>query len=323
MADISETLTDWSETAASNSPGGTTTIGTGLDDNLRAQQAAIRKEYNKTVPALNPGGRLTLSTGVAVTVTDVTAAETLYYTPYVSDKIVVFDGTNWKQYTFTERSIDIPDATGVYDVFIYDNAGTLTLELTAWTNDTTRATALTTQNGVLVKTGALTRRYLGTAYFTTAGNGQCEDSLANRYLWNYYNRRARPLRRLEATATWTYTTATWRQANAAAANQLCTVIGVAEDLLSIDVRGVAANASAATAYNGIGVGSTSANSATITQGHELGTGAVVPVSASYNAIPAVGRQYYAWLEYSSAVGTTSFAGAYLENDLGMFGTVWG
>lgn len=41
MADISDDVEDWSATAASNSPSGATTIGTGLDDNLRAIQAAV------------------------------------------------------------------------------------------------------------------------------------------------------------------------------------------------------------------------------------------------------------------------------------------
>ncbi len=43
-----------------------------------------------------------------------------------------------------------------------DSSGTPTLEALVWTNDTTRATALVRQDGVWSKTGALTRRYLGT-----------------------------------------------------------------------------------------------------------------------------------------------------------------
>jgi hypothetical protein len=41
MADVASTLAAWSSTDASNSPSGATTIGTGLDDNLRAIQAVI------------------------------------------------------------------------------------------------------------------------------------------------------------------------------------------------------------------------------------------------------------------------------------------
>lgn len=42
MADIATDVDSWSSNEASNSPSGATTIGTGLDDNLRAIQAAVK-----------------------------------------------------------------------------------------------------------------------------------------------------------------------------------------------------------------------------------------------------------------------------------------
>jgi len=42
MADISTDLSDWSSNEAANSPSGATTIGSGLDDNLRAIQAGVK-----------------------------------------------------------------------------------------------------------------------------------------------------------------------------------------------------------------------------------------------------------------------------------------
>lgn len=42
MADITPDVGAWSSTASSNQPQGSTTLGSGLDDNLRAIQAAIR-----------------------------------------------------------------------------------------------------------------------------------------------------------------------------------------------------------------------------------------------------------------------------------------
>lgn len=45
MADITASVASWSTTEASNAPSGGTTVGTGLDDNLRAVQAGVRKEY--------------------------------------------------------------------------------------------------------------------------------------------------------------------------------------------------------------------------------------------------------------------------------------
>ena len=206
-------------------------------------------------------GRLTLETGVPISTTSQLAKETLYFTPYRGNTIGLYDGTNWVRRTFSEISIDIPDVTGVHDVFAYDNGGTVTLEVLVWTNDTTRATALTTQNGVLVKSGATTRRYLGTFYSTTAGNGQVEDSVSNRYLWNYYNRVPRLMYALDGTDTWAYTTATLRQANNSALNQLNFVIGWSEDLVTANAHGICSNnnATSVSVAAGIGLDSTSAN----------------------------------------------------------------
>jgi hypothetical protein len=52
MADISDDIDDWSATAASNSPSGATSIGTGLDDNLRAIQAGVKAWQAKLEPRL-------------------------------------------------------------------------------------------------------------------------------------------------------------------------------------------------------------------------------------------------------------------------------
>ena len=44
MADVATNLKDWSTTESSNSPSGSTTIGTGLDDNVRRIQATVRAD---------------------------------------------------------------------------------------------------------------------------------------------------------------------------------------------------------------------------------------------------------------------------------------
>lgn len=253
--------------------------------------------------------RLTLTTGVPVTTSDVTAAETIYFTPYVGNAIGLYDGTRWHIRTSAEISIDVPDVTGVHDVFCYDNAGTATLEVLAWTNDTTRATALTTQDGILVKTGATTRRYVGTFYSTTAGNGQTEDSAANRYLWNYYNRAARKMNYSYA-GTWTYTTATWREANGGSVQRLNFVVGVAEDAITSRVSVNAANSSAnIEVCIGIGVDSTSSPSGSAPQSYTQAANIAVSMYADYIYVPAVGKHFLAWLEYSAATGTTTWGSA--------------
>lgn len=134
-------------------------------------------------------GRLTLESGVPVSTTDQLAKTTLYFTPYNGNTIGIYDGSSeWDLFNFNELSLSLSGYTANtnYDIFIYNNGGTLTLESTAWTNDSTRATSLTTQNGIYVKSGATTRRYLGTIR-TTATTGQCEDGENRRFVWSLYN----------------------------------------------------------------------------------------------------------------------------------------
>lgn len=317
---------DGQQTVTANIPMGGYKI-TGLATGTATTDAAAVQNVNARSMC---EGRLTLTTGVPVTTSDVTAAETLYFTPYKGSCIALYDGTNWVRRTFTEVSIDVPDATNCYDVFAYDNSGTVTLELTAWTNTTTRATALTTQDGVLVKTGALTRRYLGTFYCTTAGNGQIEDSAANRYLWNYYNRVRRTMARpIQGSLTYQYTTATYRQANANTGNQLNFVIGVAEDMVSAYSVHSASSSGAEDAilfYQAIGYDATNAAATGCCPGVARSNSATTVVqlaNATYNGYPAVGAHYLSFLEQSTASGTTSWGG--LVNDIGegIYGELWG
>lgn len=254
--------------------------------------------------------RLTLTTGTPVTTSDVTGATTVYASPYKGNSIALYDGTNWVKRTSAEMSIAIPVAAlTMYDVFCYDNSGTPTLELAAWTNTTTRATALVMQNGVLCKTGALTRRYLG-SFLTTAVAGQTSDSLTNRLVWNYYNRVRRPMRVLEATDSWTYTTATLRQANAATTNQLNFVIGVSEDAVSANVQVVAANSGSTTYLVAVGLDSITAKATGCVNSFTTASSAGVSqtLTASVTTFPGVGFHYLSWLEYSTASGTTTWYG---------------
>jgi hypothetical protein len=262
-----------------------------------------------STPCVIPGGRLTLETTVPVSTTDQTAKTTLYYTPYTHSRIELYDGTYWNRRTFGELSIAVPATTSqMYDVFVYDSGGTPTLELTAWTNDTTRATALVRQNGMWSKTGALTRLYLG-SFRTTGVSGQTEDSAAKRYVWNYYNRVDRVLQAaLETANSWSYTTATWRQANANTTNQLDLVCGYSEDAVSIHaLASVGTSAGSANARTSIGEDSTSAPHASALYGNTTATAKTLNV-ATLRKIPAVGRHYYTWLEFSDAAGTTTWYG---------------
>lgn len=282
---------------------------------LKTDDIGVSVQAYAATPGNTNDFRLTLTSGTPVTVTDVTGATTIYCTPYKGNKIALYDGSVWNVRTSAQFSLALGTLTASlpYDVFCYDNSGTPTLEFTAWTNATTRATALTYQDGILVKTGATTRRYLGTFY--TTSTTQTEDSEAKRYLWNYYHRAEKNLYKSDTTATWNYTTATWRQARADATNQIEFVCGVAEDMVSARVQCGFSNPSGAVGGSvGIGVDATNANSAKVF-GAWQSTGGQLTLAEYAGAF--VGRHYLAWLEYSAASGTTTWYGsaAFLQSGI--------
>ena len=327
-------------------------------------------------------GRLTLTTALPVTVADVTAAGTIYFTPYKGDRIAIYSGSVWKLYSFSELSLALTaTANYLYDVFVYDNSGTLTLETAEWDNSTvtitiaspgvvtwtahplsngnavilstsgalptgltagttyyvvnkatdtfqlaatiggtaintsgsqsgthtahslnTHTNNLTTQNGVYVKSGDTTRRYLGS--FRASGSNTTEDSDEKRFIWNYYNRIARSLI-TTGSASHSYTTGTWRSWNNDATLRVELVIGVRED--SIQAGQWAALKGTGGAYVGIGINQTTGadwqtannfNSAQIRSGGQP----ILALSAGYS--------YLQQVEFGGA--STEFGNAYLH-----------
>jgi hypothetical protein len=257
--------------------------------------------------------RLTLTTATPVTTGEIAGAATLYWTPFMGNKVALYDGTNWNIRTSAELSLAVAGlaASKPHDIFIYDNAGTPTIESLVWTNDTTRATALTTQNGVLVKSGATSRRYVGTVY--TNSSPAFYDTTANRWVWNYYNRVTRQMLVLGGTG-YAYTTATIRQAGGAAANQLDFLIGYGEDAVSAQVVAGFSNVSNANVVVGIGLDSTTTIHANCLrmESQQLNS-TLTPLFAFIKIYPGVGRHFLAWLEYSDAVGTTNWVGSGTAN----------
>jgi hypothetical protein len=123
----------------------------------------------------------------------------------------------------------------VYDVFGSDSSGTAALTLLAWTNTTTRATALAydSNGGFLVKSGTSAQRYLGSIYITASG--QSEDKAGDRALFDYYNRVQRSLYGNIPVASWTYATNVIRAADNNTTNgqgRVSFLTGVVEDAVS-------------------------------------------------------------------------------------------
>lgn len=283
---------------------------TGVSKFVRKTAAQLATALS-TYLALPKDFRLTLTSGTPVTTSDVTAASTIYCTPYKGDLISLYDGTKWNTRRSAEFSIALSGLTSArpYDVFCYDNAGVPTLELLSWTNDSTRGTALTYQNGIPVKSGDATRRYLGSFYTTSAST--TEDSLSKRFLWNYNNRVEKFMNAYDSSDQWSYTTATIRQADGSVSNQLDMMIGVSEDTVSADVVASARNTNIGVEIAvGIGLDSTTAFTVRCLSPRTITKVANTEeqMAASWLGFLNAGRHYLTWLEYSAATGTTTWIG---------------
>lgn len=247
-------------------------------------------------------GRLTLTSGIPVTTADVSAATTLYYTPYVSNQISLYDGASaWDIITFAEINITLVGLTAsrLYDVFCYNNGGTATLELLIWTDDTNRATAIVYQEGRLVKSGDDTRRYLGTIYINSSG-GQTEDTKIQRFVWNYYNRVTRNLF-LEDLINHSYTTGAWRIWRNIATNLVEFILGIEEDLPKVNFSGQIAGLSA-----GIGLDTTASDVLALRIRYSL-TSSNMRMGAGALNSPGIGFHYYAMVEYGKSSADGDYA----------------
>lgn len=193
-----------------------------------------------------------------------------------------------------------------YDVFIYDNAGTLTLSAVAWNNNTVRLTSLITQDGVLVMNGDESKRYLGT-YRLYSGTGGISDSASKRYVWNYYNRILRNMRIVSGVNNWTYSLQTWRQANNVATNKVEYVCGQLEDIVSVSIYTQAINSSAGPIGVSMGVDTTTTPTHYL-GGISVGASIQTPIEYFYRGYPGLGYHYLAWLEIGAGVGTTTWYG---------------
>jgi hypothetical protein len=266
----------------------------------------------------------------------VTAATTIYYTPYLGGTVALYDGSIWRPIPFTEVSVAVPSTIyRHFDIFGYNNGGVLALETVNWnlstgnitgtTNATpivvtsaahglsnndvvgvagvggntaangiwsltnittntfelagstgngaytgggiwyklnaTRATLLTLQNGIYVKSGDATRRYLGTG-LTTDTSGQTEFSTTRRFLWNYHNRTIIQAELSDIT-NHTYTSATTRVYRNVNTNRIDCVIGVVEDSYTVSlVAEINFDAGDGAVITGMGLNDTGVNTLT-------------------------------------------------------------
>ena len=240
--------------------------------------------------------------------------DNLYWEPYGGNLVSLYDGTRWQLYAASTVTLALSALTADnnYDVFLYDNAGTLTLELSAaWTSDTVRADALTTQDGITVKSGATTRRWVGTV--RTIGTTTVEDSERSRFVWNEYNQISRHVYKTDYTTSWTWATAAWQETRGQTTNRIKVVCGRnGSSLINLHAHGKSSVASTGIPRGtAIGENATTAYLHSTASRHFIqGTSGDIFLSyASLNKAVPLGYTFYSWLEYGSATTVTWYGAA--------------
>lgn len=267
-----------------------------------------------TVPTQLAGGRLSLDSATAVK--DVASSTTIYYLPYQGRGVALWNSSlqSWRILSIPDAGTSVAigtlaDGTKPYDIFAFDNSGSVAIEVgPVWTSTSARATAITIQDGTLCKAGDKTRRYLGT--FMPISTTATQDDNSRRYLFNFYNRVPRKMLAVDSTSSWTYTTATWRAANASTTDgvgRFSFVIGWQDAAVAAYNLSIASNSVGFIAGGiGIGLDSTSAPSDDCRFGGINTINGVV--IASYRGFPVVGQHFLSRLEWSTASGTTTWQG---------------
>jgi hypothetical protein len=304
--------------------------------------ASLNGQTGALALIIPPQGRLTLTSGVAVTTSDVAGATSIYFTPTGGNQVPIYDGTNMVPTTFAELTLAL-DSTAAhtgyqqsgknFDLFVVNDSGTIRLGTgPAWSSDTARGTGAGTteldfsKSGIPTNKNTMTLRfgsasgntvsvaanlatYVGS--FRAVADGQATDSKALRLLFNAFNQVLRAIRVSDPTASWTYSTGSWRQVRASTANQIDILDGLG--LVAVDVKCMAfANSSAATlriVRSGIGLdGTTAIASGATGTAASVSSAAATTMYSFYAASPGIGKHSITWLEFGGGTDTQTWFG---------------
>ena len=241
----------------------------------------------------------------------------IYILPDKSKRISLYNGSSaWETLETTGITVAIGTVTAdlPIDIFLYNNSGTVTAELVAWTSATARATAVVRQDGVWVKSGATTRRLFCTFVPDTTtttiddAGGIASQVGGKRYLAETDGFRSKSMFVFDGTATWNYNSATVRQANGATGNRVSYVQST--DGVTVDAK----LDSCISVTSGIGCISIGFDQTT--DAHQLPGGTVAlnaingttNISVHHTRRTKAGLHHVNWLEFGGGSGTVTWNG---------------
>ena len=311
-----------------------------LDDNFNALNNALGALSTGIAP---PGGRLTLTSQTPVLTADVTGASHIYYDSFNGFSVPIWNGTTWISYPIpgNEISMGLAAANFVsgsnYDIFCVVVSGGLAIGIgPAWAGQFTRgsgggSTQISITNGFWANTNALATlfggplgttnlgpiaagqaTYLGSAVATGSGTTQMNvtrqastgGTNPSIGLYNAYNRVPMSVGSSDATANWTYSTATWRSANNSNLNRVNWIDGLGNLGVQADYIIQAGNSSGTGGEN-IGI---DYNNNTSTPGQLQGAAGglnAVQLTAMVTQGGGLGYNFFQAMEYTVS-GTATF-----------------
>jgi len=248
----------------------------------------------------------------------------VFLVPVRSNRIALYDGTKWvirrstanPAYTLSGRTAGLP-----FDVFMYWDGSDLALEVVNWSTATPspaqRAAQIAKQDGVWIKTGDATRRYIGSVRPRSATQYQVRrDARVGTAPGgiDYYNVDNTVIQvvsiRASNGSSWIYNSTVLRQANGDPTAQIDTIAGIPRDTaaltLVVAVRcsdAAASNKAAASIGSGSVVQDGTRSHPTVNSG--VGDRQIV---AGLNDAVRMGVFSYLWLESGTGAGTTTFLG---------------
>lgn len=223
----------------------------------------------------------------------------------------VYDGTRWLLKTLAATSLTLSGLTANrnYDVFLDDDATTLSLSA-AWNADNiTRTDALGLQDGVTVLGSDHTKLWFGTV--RAIETAAIESSTSKRFVWNIYHQEELSLFVQEWTTSWAISNSiTWRQTRATTFNRVEVVVGDGRSLCVLAANMLeTSDADGAAFYVGIGLDSTTllaerCLTAYVSRPSVLTTGPVLAVHATFADRLTLGYHALNWLEATSGPTAT-------------------
>lgn len=226
-----------------------------------------------------------------------------------SEQFTETDATSSTLYYGTETlALSFALASRCYDIF-KDSNGDL-ISGSAWTTNTVRALGIDTEyKNAAAHAGYAAGELELVGGFRCHADGQTRDTMQSRLVWSLREAVIKPVCRIDATASWSYGAATWRQARGSSLNQIEVFNGVSGRMVDVTASAYMLGVSGLIAgFVGVGLDTSAADSAQVKNPAAAGSSfPVLPAWARYSGYVGIGYHELRWLERGNG-GTQTWFG---------------